>query len=182
MYFKNFPTIIYDAVGNGEFKDVKNLLRRVAIRAKVKTNALLYDTYDVKEGESPESIADKLYDDPELHWVVLLVNDVTDRYHQWPLNYSQFNQYIADKYDNIDGVHHYELAQSSGNTDTKIEVYNNSALYSGDQDFYSSATTVTNREYEETQQDQKRKIRLLDPRYIQQFVEEYETLMKESII
>jgi len=182
MYFKNFPTIIYDAVGNGEFKDVKNLLRRVAIRAKVKTNALLYDTYDVKEGESPESIADKLYDDPELHWVVLLVNDVTDRYHQWPLNYSQFNQYIADKYDNIDGVHHYELAQSSGNTDTKIEVYNNSALYSGDQDFYSSATTITNREYEETQQDQKRKIRLLDPRYIQQFVEEYETLMKESII
>jgi len=182
MYFKNFPTIIYDAVGNGEFKDVKNLLRRVAIRAKVKTNTLLYDTYDVKEGESPESIADKLYDDPELHWVVLLVNDVTDRYHQWPLNYSQFNQYIADKYDNIDGVHHYELAQSSGNTDTKIEVYNNSALYSGDQDFYSTATTVTNREYEETQQDQKRQIRLLDPRYIQQFVEEYETLMKESII
>ena len=182
MYFKNFPTIIYDAVGNGEFKDVKNLLRRVAIRAKVKTNTLLYDTYDVKEGESPESIADKLYDDPELHWVVLLVNDVTDRYHQWPLNYSQFNQYIADKYDNIDGVHHYELAQSSGNTDTKIEVYNNSALYSGDQDFYSSATTITNREYEETQQDQKRQIRLLDPRYIQQFVEEYETLMKESII
>ena len=182
MYFKNFPTIIYDAVGNGEFKDVKNLLRRVAIRAKVKTNTLLYDTYDVKEGESPESIADKLYDDPELHWVVLLVNDVTDRYHQWPLNYSQFNQYIADKYDNVDGVHHYELAQSSGNTDTKIEVYNNSALYSGDQDFYSTATTITNREYEETQQDQKRKIRLLDPRYIQQFVEEYETLMKESII
>jgi len=182
MYFKNFPTIIYDAVGNGEFKDVKNLLRRVAIRAKVKTNTLLYDTYDVKEGESPESIADKLYDDPELHWVVLLVNDVTDRYHQWPLNYSQFNQYIADKYDNVDGVHHYELAQSSGNTDTKIEVYNNSALYSGDQDFYSSATTITNREYEETQQDQKRQIRLLDPRYLQQFVEEYETLMKESII
>jgi len=182
MYFKNFPTIIYDAVGNGEFKDVKNLLRRVAIRAKVKTNALLYDTYDVKEGESPESIADKLYDDPELHWVVLLVNDVTDRYHQWPLNYSQFNQYIADKYDNIDGVHHYELAQSSGNTDTKIEVYNNSALYSGDQDFYSSATTITNREYEETQQDQKRQIRLLDPIHIESFVEEYINLMNESSI
>ena len=182
MYFANFPLIPYDSVGNGEFKLVTNLLRRVAIRSKVKTNTMFFDTYDVKEGETPEMIADKLYDDPELHWVVLLVNDVTDRYHQWPLNYSQFNQYIADKYDNIDGVHHYELAQSSGNTDTKIEVYNNSALYSGDQDFYSSATTITNREYEETQQDQKRQIRLLDPRYIQQFVEEYETLMKESII
>ena len=182
MYFKNFPTIIYDAVGNGEFKDVKNLLRRVAIRAKVKTNALLYDTYDVREGESPESIADKMYDDPELHWIVLLVNDITDRYHQWPMNFSQFNQYIADKYDNIDGTHHYEVAQSSGSSTTKIEVYNNSALYSGDNDYYGTSTAITNREYEETQQDIKRKIRLLDPRYVQQFTEEYETLMKESII
>ena len=182
MYFKNFPTIIYDAVGNGEFKDVKNLLRRVAIRAKVKSNTLLYDTYDVKEGETPESIADKLYDDPELHWIVLLVNDITDRYHQWPMNFSQFNQFITDKYDDVDGTHHYELAQSSGNTDTKIEVYNDSALYAGDNDYYGTATTITNREYEETQQDLKRQIRLLDPRYVQQFTEEYETLMKESII
>jgi len=182
MYFKNFPTIIYDSVGNGEFKDVKNLLRRVAIRAKVKSNTLLYDTYDVREGESPESIADKMYDDPELHWIVLLVNDITDRYHQWPMNFSQFNQFIADKYDDVDGTHHYELAQSSGNTTTKIEVYNNSALYSGDQDYYGTSTVITNREYEEAQQDIKRKIRLLDPRYVQQFTEEYETLMKESII
>ena len=44
------------------------------------------------------------------------------------------------------------------------------------------STAITNREYEEAQQDIKRKIRLLDPRYVQQFTEEYETLMKESII
>ena len=182
MYFKNFPTIIYDAVGNGEFKDVKNLLRRVAIRAKVKTNTLLYDTYDVREGESPESIADKMYDDPELHWIVLLVNDITDRYHQWPMNFSQFNQFIADKYDDVDGTHHYEVAQSSGSSTTKIEVYNNSALYSGDDDFYNNATAITNIEYEETQQDIKRKIRLLDPRYIEDFVEEYINLMNETSI
>ena len=188
MYFKSFPTIVYDSVGNGQIKDVKNLLRRVAIRSKVKTNTMIYDTYDIKEGETPESIADKLYDDPELHWVVLLVNDITDRYHQWPMNYGQFNQYINDKYvnadgtSNVDGVHHYEIAQSSGNTTTTIEVYNDSALYSGDTDFYASATTITNREYEENLQNERRKIKLLDPQYVEQFVEEYETLMKESII
>ena len=126
--------------------------------------------------------ADKMYDDPELHWIVLLVNDITDRYHQWPMNFSQFNQFIADKYDDVDGTHHYELAQSSGSSTTKIEVYNNSALYSGDNDYYGTSTAITNREYEEAQQDIKRKIRLLDPRYVQQFTEEYETLMKESII
>ena len=72
--------------------------------------------------------------------------------------------------------------QSSGSSTTKIEVYNNSALYSGDNDYYGTSTAITNREYEEAQQDIKRKIRLLDPRYVQQFTEEYETLMKESII
>ena len=132
MYFdKNFPVKPYDSVGQGTFKDVTNLLRRVALRTKVKTNALLYDTYDVKEGETPESIAFNIYDNAELHWVIMLVNDITDRYHQWPMRYSQFLQYVNDKYDDVNAVHHYEIAQTSGDTTTKIEVYSNSALFSG---------------------------------------------------
>jgi|TARA_R110000796_G_scaffold74973_1_gene168403 hypothetical protein len=182
MYFNSIPKIQYDSMNTGNPKIVTNLLRRVAVRAKIKTNTLLFDTYDVKEGETPEIIAHKLYGDPELHWIVLLVNDVTDRYHQWPMTYAQFLQFVADKYDNVNGTHHYELAQSSGDTTTKIEVYNNSALYSGDDDFYNNATAITNIEYEETQQDIKRKIRLLDPRYIEDFVEEYINLMNETSI
>ena len=188
MYFDAFPVIPYDAKGDLNFKDVTNLLRRVGMRAKLKSNTLLYDTYDVKEGETPEIIAHKLYGDSELHWVILLINDISDRYHQWPMNTPQFLAFINDKYvnadgtSNVDGVHHYEIAQESGNTDTKIEVYENSALYTGDSDFYASASTVTNFEYEENEQDKKRKIRLVDPEYIEQFVTEYQNLMKESII
>ena len=182
MYFSNFPIIPYDSVGQGKFKDVTNLLRRVAIRSKVKTNTLFYDTYDVKEGETPESVAFNLYDDAELHWVIMLVNDITDRYHQWPMRYSQFLQYVNDKYDDVNAVHHYEIAQTSGDTTTKIEVYSNSALFSGDTDFYGTATAVTNLEYEESLQDQRRKIKLLDPQYLPQFISEFESLMGESII
>ena len=40
MYFKSFPTIVYDSIGDGYFKDVTNLLRRVAVRAKIKTNTM----------------------------------------------------------------------------------------------------------------------------------------------
>jgi hypothetical protein len=188
MYFDNFPVIIYDSVGQGDYKDVTNLLRRVAMRSKVKSNVLMFDTYDVKEGETPEMIADKLYGDPELHWVILLINDISDRYHQWPMSTPQFLAFINDKYvnadgtSNVDGVHHYEIAQDSGDTDIKIEVYKNSALYTGDSDFYASASTVTNFEYEESVQDELRKIRLLDPSYIDQFVSEFKSLMKETII
>jgi len=185
MYFNSFPIIPYDSTGTGQFKDVTNLLRRVAIRTKVRTNALLYDTYDVKEGETPESIADKLYGDSELHWVILLVNNITDRYHQWPLANGQFLDYINNKYDNVDGTHHYKIAQSSGDTATFIEVYDPTLLDAStetDLTAYNTATKVTNRNYEDDRQDEIRKIRLLDPKYIEDFVDEFQSLMKESNI
>ena len=182
MYFSSFPKILYDASGERRPKVVTNILRRVAIRAKVKDNAMLYDTYDIRNGDTPESLAHQLYKNPELHWVILMTNDITDRYHQWPMYEQQFNTYVSEKYDNPDAVHHYEISQSSGDTSTKIEVYNNSALYTGDTDFYSDASIITNREYEEREQDKKRQIRLLDPSFIDQFVEEFKLLMKESVL
>jgi len=177
MYFANFPLIVYDSVGDGNFKIVTNLLKRVAMRTKVRTNTLLYDTYDVKEGETPEMIADKLYDDSELHWVILFVNNITDRYHQWPMNFGQFNTFIADKYSNIDAVHHYEVSQTSGDTSIKINIGTDTTGYSE-----ADLTTVTNREFEEERQDTLRQIRLLDRAYIEQFVEEFETLMGASVL
>ena len=180
MYFSSFPVIPYGST-DGTVKNVTNLLRRVAIRTKVKSNAALYDTYNVKNGETPEIIADKLYEDPELHWVVLLINNVTDRYHDWPMSEQQFSTYVNEKYSNPDGIHHYEISQESGDTTQKIEVYDPD-LISSDTDAYTSATAITNREYEESAQDKKRKIRLLDPEFIDQFVDEFKNLMKESII
>ena len=79
-YFSNFPVIPYDSEGNGNLKDVTNLLRRVVVRTKIEENTSVFDTYDVKEGETPEMIAHKLYGDINLHWVVLLFNKVKDRY------------------------------------------------------------------------------------------------------
>ena len=176
MYFDdNFPVIPYDSVGDYKFKDVTNLLRRVALRAKVKTSTLLYDTYDVKNGETPESLADKLYGDSELHWIIMLINDITDRYHEWPMSEAQFSQYLKDKYSNPDAVHHYEISQESGDTDIKINIGTSNADY-------PTATLITNYEYEQKLQDNRRKIRLLDPSFISQFVTEYKSLMSESNI
>ena len=175
MYFDNFPTIPYDSELTGQFKDVKNLLRRVGVRAKVKSNASLFDTYDVKNGETPETIAFKMYGDANLHWVVMLLNDITDRYHDWPMSEAQFLQFVNEKYSNVDAVHHYEISQSSGDTSVKINV-------GTDNTDYPTATAITNFEHEQEQQDIKRKIRLLDPSFIADFVEEFKSLMSESTI
>jgi len=177
MYFESFPTIFYDANGDGTFKDVKNLLRRVGLRTLVKSNVLLFDTYEVKEGETPEMIAHKLYGDSNLHWIILMINEVTDRYHQWPMTVPQFLDFINDKYDNPDGIHHYETTQTSGDTKVKIEVFNEV-----DDDAYTGLTPITNREYEEDRQDKLRSIRLIDPKFIGQFVAEFQTLMNETAI
>jgi hypothetical protein len=111
MYFNKFPVIPYDAVGNGEFKAATNILRRVVARTRTKSDRALFDTYDVKEGETPEMIAHKLYGDSELHWVVLIMNDIVDRYHQWPMSRRQFLAHINNKYTNVNGIHHYEISQ-----------------------------------------------------------------------
>ena len=104
MYFANFPLIPYDNYGTGDFRLTPNILKRIAVSANIKTTTSLFDTYDVKEGETPELIADKLYGNPEFHWVVLMMNDVVDRYHQWPMSRRQFLAHLNDKYTNVDGV------------------------------------------------------------------------------
>ena len=175
MYFANFPLIPYDSVGNGEFKLVTNLMKRVALRSKVRTNTMLFDTYEVKEGETPEMLSDKLYGDSNLHWIIMYVNNITDRYHQWPLSTPQFLAFINDKYSNPDGTHHYEITQTSGDTTVTIDIGSDNTSHAG-------ATLITNREYEESRQDTLRSIRLLDPAYVDQFVEEFENLIGASVL
>ena len=175
MYFANFPLIPYDSVGNGNYKLVTNLMKRVALRSKVRTNIMLFDTYEVKEGETPEMLADKLYGDPNLHWIIMYVNGITDRYHQWPLTTPQFLAFVNDKYSNPDGTHHYEITQTSGDTTVTIDI-------GSDNTSHSDATLITNYEYEEKRQDTLRKIRLLDPIYVDQFVEEFQSLIGQSVL
>ena len=178
MYFNSMPKIYYDSADTGQPKIVTNLMRRVGLRTKVKTNTMLFDTYKLREGETPEIIAHKLYGDPELHWIIMLVNNVIDRYHDWPMSTNQFNSYLNQKYVDADGnpdtsaVHHYEIDQTSGDTTVTIEVT--------DLTTYPNASTVTNYEYEQRRQDEIREIRLLDPQYKDIFIDEYKNLMKES--
>ena len=176
MYFSKFPQGNYDLSGNGNEKLVTDLMRRVKVRAKITNEASLYDKYDVPNGEKPEDTAFKHFGDPELHWVILLTNNITDRYYDWPLSFSDFETFIKDKYANPDGIHHYEVTTSSGKTtgdgpddySHKIEVNSDA----------SGAQSVSNREYEQRLQDEKRSIKLLNPAYLTTFVQEFNNLVR----
>ena len=171
-YFSHFPKVSYDVRGDGNPQQMINITKRVRFRDYMKTNVVTYDFYDVKSGETPEYIANEFYGDPELHWVVLLANDIIDYYNEWPMTVPQFETYVKSKYDNVDGIHHYEYTQESGDTTFKIELPNDSATTQP-----AGSLPVTNYQYEENLQEQRRRIRLIQPRFIGQIKKEFKNRM-----
>ena len=171
-----FPFMGYDIKGDGTYKMLPDILRRVKLRANIRNGMFMFDNYDVKEGETPEQVAFKWFGDTEYHWIILMTNNITDRYYQWPLTQPQFQTHLEDKYGvgNIDAVHHYEITQSSGKTSSR----DSSHLVEVNSDA-SGAASVTNREYEQREQDEIRQIRLLQPKYLGQFVEEFIRLIRK---
>ena len=166
----------YDIAGTKEYKLLPDILRRVKLRSGIRSGAFLFDNYDVVDGERPEDIAFKYYGDPEYHWIILMTNNITDRYYQWPLSQPQFQEYLKDKYGagNEDATHHYEITQTSGPTTSRD--YSHMVECNSDAD---NPTIISNRDYEHRKQDEYRQIRLLDKRYLGLFTEEFENLIKE---
>ena len=174
-YFERFPLMAYNMKGDENYKLLPNILKRVKLRANIRSGMFLFDNYDVVAGERPEDIAFKYYGDPELHWVILMTNNITDRYYQWPLKQPELEAHLEDKYGagNEDDVHHYEIPQSSGPTSSRD--FSHMVECNADED---NVSIISNREYEERKQDEYRQIRILDKRYIETFVEEFETLIR----
>ena len=164
----------YDIAGNQQYKLLPNILRRVKLRAGIRAGSFLFDTYDVRDGERPEDVAFKIYGDAELHWVILMTNNVTDRYYQWPLSQPQFQEHITDKYGagNEDAVHHYEKTQDSGPT-SSTDFSHLVECNEGDEGF----GIISNRDYEYRKQDEYRQIRILDKRFLDSFLEEFDNLI-----
>ena len=177
MYFRNFEKGLYDLKGDGNEKLVTDLMTRVKVREKVSDELSLYDTYDVPSGERPEDTAFKHFGSASYHWVILLTNNITDAYYDWPMSNQTFETFLKDKYSNPDGIHHYEVTTSSGKTtgdgpddySHKIEVNSDA----------SGAQSVSNREFEQRLQDKRRTIKLLNEQYLPTFIEEFNTLVRK---
>jgi len=139
-YFEMFPQVFYDNKGDGNYSVMTNLLARVKLIDSAKSNIIDFDYYDVKDGETPEIIAHKYYGDVNLHWTIMVLNNIVDYYEDWPMSVQRFEEFVKEKYDNPQEIHHYEITQT----------------------------------YEDNLQEKKRQIRLIQPRYIKEFVKEFE--------
>ena len=171
--------MIYDIKNNGNYKLLPDILRRVKQRNVSASGQFIFDTYDVRNGEKPEDIAYKWFGDAQLHWVILMTNNITDRYYEWPMNQVQFAEFLTDKYGagNEDGIHHYEITQDSGRTSGRgPSDYSHKVEVNSDTD---NASSISNREYEERIQDTKRQIKLLNKSLLGDFIAEFDRLIAE---
>lgn len=115
-YFKELPNIevlntTKNDVSNDETVIVKNIFKRAKVREDLLSVVAAFDYYSITGNERPDQIAERIYGDPELDWVVLTINNITNINDQWPLDVDSFNKYMIHKYGSesaYEEVHHYE--------------------------------------------------------------------------
>lgn len=102
MYFKDFPDLFYDfKYGNTnetKVSIVKDITRNIRFRKEIFSNVTLYDEYDIKDGETPEIIAEKVYGNPNYHWIIMLANEKYDRVSDFPLDAYALDSHVQEKY------------------------------------------------------------------------------------
>ena len=98
-YFNYFPKTLYTANNSSAGLDtVTNIIARFGFESTLKENSSAFYKYDIKDGDTPEIIASKYYENSERHWIVLMFNDIYDPQFDWPLKDRVLVDYIDAKY------------------------------------------------------------------------------------
>lgn len=97
LYFNTLPKI-FTPDQNGNYILMTNILTRAKLVEKLQNNPMLFYKYSIQDGDTPEILAEKYYDDPFRYWIILYGNQLMDPLWDWPLPYEQFLSYINSKY------------------------------------------------------------------------------------
>tara|TARA_B100001996_G_scaffold75869_1_gene56030 strand:- start:1055 stop:1834 length:780 start_codon:yes stop_codon:yes gene_type:complete len=121
MYFSQLPDVFIgeglDDTESFKYRLVKNIFRRVKIRSDIADVATSFESYILGDDETPELIAQALWQNGHYDWVILLGNNITDFYEQWPKNSNDLTDYCREKYNDIEAIHHYETNEIKYNDD-----------------------------------------------------------------
>lgn len=163
MYFSKFPQILYSLDGGASVQLVTDILRRTEFIQEFIANGAVYDEYDVQDGDTPEILSDKFYGNSFSHWIIMMANNIIDPIMDWPMSQSQLYSYCVSKYTEelVYSIHHYE--------DIDGVIVNESEL----------AYPVSNYEYEERLNNNKRRIKVIRKELIADITREFASLIKK---
>ena len=198
-YFRRLPNLDYPSLlkereSNTDFVQTKNLFRRVKIREDLFANFMQFDKYEVIGDERPDNVAEKVYGNDGLDWVILLSNNIIDINNEWPMNQSQLNMFLDEKYtpQQLVSIHHYETLELRDNKNQLIlpaglvvDADFNMEYLSGGQVKSTNSLVdgrpiraVTFFDYENDLNDQKRNINVLKQEFLGLFIKDFERIMK----
>jgi len=198
-YFENLPDFEYvnrtdDGKRISDYTTVKNLFKRGKLREDIFQNTTFFEKYQIVGDDRPDNVAEKVYGDSSLDWVVLLSNNIINIQEEWPLSQAGWDTYLLEKYGSdydtlYNGVHHYESNEIKNSQDVVIfpagiQVGVAQSVSYWDQGSAKQVTVnpiskpVTNYEYENNLNEEKRGIYLLKSMYLNIVFDDTEKMMR----
>ena len=177
----------------GDYIRVKNLFKKGKLREDIFQNLAFFEKYKIVGDDRPDNVAFEVYKDSSLDWIVLLSNNVLNVQSEWPLPQTDFDRFVLDKYGDYDtlynGIHHYEtieIKNTQGVTIVPAGLQVDSSYSVSYYDFFTDlqvttgnlATPITNYEYEEKIDNDKRNIFILKSRYLNIVFYDMEEIMQ----
>ena len=199
-YFSNLTDFLYvnrtkEGRSEGDYSIVKNFFKRVRLRDDIFQDLTFFTKFTVAGDDRPDNVANTVYDDPSLDWVVLLSNNIVNVQSEWPLGQAAFNTYITEKYGDettlYSGIHHYESREVQANDGTiiipsgqRVSVGQSVSFFDEDSSQQIVRTDVampiTNYAFEEKLNDEKRNIFVLKPIYLNIVFDDIDQLMRNK--
>ena len=190
---KRLPELLYNFSStplDPDFLVVKNIWRRAEILTEFKSQVMLFTEVNIRDGERPEDIATRYYNNPFYNRTVLVANDITDYYKQWPRSVTQLQEFIAQKYDNPQATKHHvttEIKDANNNiivpkgkivpSNFAISYYNGTTTVTA-----NPVVSVTNAAYEFDLNAEKQRIQIIKPNIIEDFVDAYYKILNKGKI
>ena len=194
-YFSEVPNFEYvSRLPDAKISDyitVKNFFKKGFLREDIFQNLSFFTKYSITGNDRPDNVAFEIYQDSSLDWLVLMANNIVNIQNEWPISNTDFDELMLDKYGSYDtlfnGIHHYETIEVKDARDVKIlnaglKVESNYSITFFDEraDQMKTVTPtipVTNYQYEQKVNEDKRNIYLLQPRYVQVVRDDLEDIM-----
>ena len=196
-YFRNIPDFEYvNRTKDGQFisnyTQVKNFFKKGKLREDIFSDLTIFEKYNVKGDDRPDNVANEIYGDANLDWVVLLSNNIVNVQSEWPLSQADFFAYVTNKYDEetlYSGIHHYESREVK-TTDGSIIIPRGEKVGVGQSVSYYDdalgqhvratdiAIPITNFDHEEKLNNDKRNIFVLKASYLNIIFDDLEGIME----
>ena len=194
-YFSKIPNFEYvSRLPDARISDyipVKNIFMRGKLREDIFQDASVFTKYKIKGDDRPDNVAYELYGDANLDWLVLTCNNIINVYNEWPMTQFDLENYLLEKYvtyDNINAIHHYETTEVKNSlgsiiTSAGLQVDSDFSVSFYDDQIEGMTTvfpvvSVTNYEYEENLQNDRRNIFILKSRFLNIVKDDLEEMME----